>query len=321
MLSGFLIGGLLLKQIEDKKTRLKDFCYFLVRRWFRTLPNYYLILIVNCLLYYVIKDSFNIDVWDYFLFLQNFSSAQPDFFTESWSLSIEEFAYILGPIVLLLLQLVLGKLNKYKFLLATIIIIILISVSRSCFHHYNSIHENINWSSSLRKVVIYRVDSIYYGFLIAYLAKHKPVFWLKYKRIMFFLGALLFIIVHLYIFKAGLTPNVTSLFFNIFYLPLVSISVALLFPIFSNWKNNTILVLKPFTTISILSYSMYLVNYSIVVLTLQYFINAELTIFNKTLLLVTFLLLTIILSYTLYTFFEKPILRLRDSNFIKEIFK
>ena len=45
VLSGFLIGGILIRDFEKKKT-IKVLFNFWIRRWFRTLPNYFLILIV-----------------------------------------------------------------------------------------------------------------------------------------------------------------------------------------------------------------------------------------------------------------------------------
>ena len=49
VLSGYLIGGLLVRQGEElsKVTELKR---FYLRRWFRTLPNYYLFLGINFIL-------------------------------------------------------------------------------------------------------------------------------------------------------------------------------------------------------------------------------------------------------------------------------
>ena len=49
VLSGFLIGRILYKMYVSKEFDFKDMTYFWVRRWFRTLPNYYLALIVNIL--------------------------------------------------------------------------------------------------------------------------------------------------------------------------------------------------------------------------------------------------------------------------------
>ncbi|MBT8377560.1 MAG: acyltransferase family protein, partial [Bacteroidia bacterium] len=47
VLSGYLIGRILLKQLQTQDFSFKNVLYFWIRRWFRTLPNYYLILIVN----------------------------------------------------------------------------------------------------------------------------------------------------------------------------------------------------------------------------------------------------------------------------------
>ena|SRR4030067_605713 len=43
VLSGFLIGGILLKVINQTEFNKKDLFNFWIRRWFRTLPNYYLV--------------------------------------------------------------------------------------------------------------------------------------------------------------------------------------------------------------------------------------------------------------------------------------
>ena len=53
VLSGFLIGGILIAKIEESdRINLKLILTFLKRRWYRTLPNYYLFLSVNILLVY-----------------------------------------------------------------------------------------------------------------------------------------------------------------------------------------------------------------------------------------------------------------------------
>jgi len=57
VLSGFLIGTIILKQVHKGQTKFKDFCYFWVRRWFRTLPNYFLILLINIALLFVLKGE------------------------------------------------------------------------------------------------------------------------------------------------------------------------------------------------------------------------------------------------------------------------
>ena len=91
VLSGFLIGTILLKQFLDNSFTIKEVIHFLKRIWFRTLPNYYLILAVNI----GIALSFGYlpvtSYWNYFLFLQNLSQYSITFFKEKKSLAVEEW--------------------------------------------------------------------------------------------------------------------------------------------------------------------------------------------------------------------------------------
>ena len=321
VLSGYLIGSLLLKQIRIGKTAFKDFMYFWVRRWFRTLPNYFLILILNILLYAVLYHTVIDEIGYFLVFLQNFAFPHPDFFTESWSLSIEEYAYVIGPLLLYILSLFWKSTSKETlFVYTTLIIIIAITYFRIHYHNQHNLDSLETWSQNLRKVVIYRIDSIYYGFIGAYVSLNFSKIWQNYKKTFFILGLLFFLITHMFIFIYGATPSNFPIFYNIFYLPLISISLLLLFPIFSNWKTGRFLK-KQISYTSILSYGIYLINYSLILLTIRYFIQIEnASIFIKLLVLVMYWTLSFYLSYVLYHYFEKPLTDLRDSKFIKEKF-
>jgi peptidoglycan/LPS O-acetylase OafA/YrhL len=96
VLSGFLIGKILYHLYLKDDFSLATVFYFLKRRWFRTFPNYYLVLLINILIAGFIGQE-TPKLWRYFFFLQNFKITMLPFFTESWSLSIEEFAYIVLP--------------------------------------------------------------------------------------------------------------------------------------------------------------------------------------------------------------------------------
>ena len=79
-LSGYLIGGILLDIIHKTEFKSKDLVGFWVRRWFRTLPNYLLILgllVVARLLMFGDLGEFS---FSYLVFLQNFYSPHPDLF-------------------------------------------------------------------------------------------------------------------------------------------------------------------------------------------------------------------------------------------------
>jgi len=315
VLSGFLIGGLLLKQIRKGSTTFKDFTYFWIRRWFRTLPN------LNILLYYALYSIVISDIGYFIVFLQNFANPHPDFFTEAWSLSIEEYAYIIGPLILYVLLFLWKKSPKDKlYLVMVFIIIFAITYFRIQYHNNYNLDTFETWSQNIRKVVIYRIDSIYYGFIGAYISVKFTSLWIHYKTVFLTLGVVVFLAIHLFIFGYNANPTDFPLFYNIFYLPLVSISLLLFFPIFSNWKKGKFLK-SQVTKTSILSYGIYLINYSLILLTIKYFIDIENTsIFIKLIVLISYWLLSFYISYLLYQYFEKPMTDLRDSKFIKEKF-
>lgn len=322
VLSGFLIGGIILKQLKQEKTKFKHFSYFWIRRWFRTLPNYFLVLVLNVMVFYVLHDKTISEIGSYFIFFQNFSQPHPDFFTEAWSLSIEEVAYVVGPFLLYFLLLLNTSFSKKKvYLIVTFFIIILSIIFRYNFHIGQFISSDHQWSQELRKVVIYRVDSIYYGFLGAYVAIYFKTIWEDYKRWFFYLGFGLFFGMHLLIFIYDMRPSNTTLFYNVFYLPLVSISLLLFFPMATSFK-SAIFFKSQVTRISILSYAMYLINYSLIILTIQFFINLEeVSILIKITALIFYWASTFYFSHLLFTYFEWPMTQLRDLKFVKRYFE
>jgi len=57
IISGFLIGKIILREIQDENYTFKQIKTFLFRRWFRTFPNYYLLLLVNVGVWYAIYGA------------------------------------------------------------------------------------------------------------------------------------------------------------------------------------------------------------------------------------------------------------------------
>ena len=170
-----------------------------------------------------------------------------------------------------------------------------------------------------RKVVIYRVDSIYIGFIVVYLVRKFSISSEKNKNILLILGVLIFISTHLIIFIFNLIPEINLGFYVFGYLQLVILSLALLFPYFSTLNYYGIFV-KPIQFISIHSYSIYLINYSIVLLSLKEIFDIEsMTLFELGSLIILYLSFTIILSFLLYKYFESPILRYRDKIYKRKI--
>ena len=316
VLSGYLIGGILLKQLKLNKTSSKDLLMFWKRRWLRTLPNYFLVLFLNIFIFILLGKQLPINWMLYIPFLQNFTSPHPDFFTEAWSLSIEEYAYLIVPLLLYFSFKVFKKVNKQKlFLYTTLVVIIILTYLKINYYLNTTIVSYHDWSISFRKVVIYRIDNIYIGFLLVYLMSVYKGFCYSYKKKLFLLGILSFLGIHIIIFSYQLTPEMNPFFYVFVYLQLVLLSIAFAFPYFSTLHYKG-LFFKPIQFLSIHSYAIYLVNYSVVLLTLKELFNFEnMLFFQKGSITILFLLITLLLSKLIYHFFELPILKYRDRVF------
>ena len=94
-LSGFLIGRILLGMAARGPT-LRGFGIFLVRRWMRTLPLYFLWLGVLFIWFPPAHDMAQ-HAWRFFTMTQNLLQPMPRdyFFAVSWSLAVEEWFYLL----------------------------------------------------------------------------------------------------------------------------------------------------------------------------------------------------------------------------------
>jgi len=318
ILSGFLIGGILLKQIDLKKTSFNNLIIFWKRRWLRTLPNYFLVLILNILVIILFSKDLPNRLWKYFLFIQNFNSPHPDFFTEAWSLSIEEYAYLLLPFVLFFSFKIFRKTDKKKlFFLMSLFSVLALLFIKILYFFNTEINSFLDWSSSFRKVVIYRIDSIYIGFLLVFLMNKFSDFAEKYKQQFLFVGLFLFISTHVVILIFNITPQADLGFYTFGYLQLVILSLSLFFPYFSRLNYSGIFK-RSIQFISIHSYSIYLVNYSIVLLSIEVFFDVSaMSIFKKIGVVVLFLGSTILLSVIMYRYFEAPILKFRDKKYMR----
>lgn len=103
VLSGFLIGSIFLNNVILKnEITLQSIKNFWVRRWFRTIPNYYLAIFIHIGTLFLLKKDLSGFGISYFFFFQNFAWPYPDFFHASWSLSVEEWFYLTLPIMSLI---------------------------------------------------------------------------------------------------------------------------------------------------------------------------------------------------------------------------
>jgi peptidoglycan/LPS O-acetylase OafA/YrhL len=304
VLSGFLIGRQLLNVGEGTQS-IKNFW---ARRWFRTLPNYYLFLLVNLALYtFIFKrpaGDLSLLVFSHNLFAP-FADA---FFAESWSLAVEEWFYLLAPLLVFLSAAVLAKQRKYGALVAMLAIVAACTVARFWVAQITS----ASIDSALRKIVLLRLDALAFGVILAWLERYQITALAKLAR-WGWLGALLMLLAIGYLAAMSeslaffATPAGHHKFFAPLIFTLLPLACALLL---AGAQATPMRALTWITNQSKWSYSMYLLHFPLLLLILHFFGGQK----NPALIVFAFFawyVATVFGAAAIYQWFEKPIMDLR----------
>lgn len=171
VLSGFLIGKIIIDSLVDNPS-VNSLKKFYIRRWFRTLPLYYLVLFLIAIINQQSIPHRN------FVFLQNFNENALNFLAVSWSLSIEEWFYLSVPIILLIfIKLLDGKIERKNIFFMVTIGIGLVSF---LLRLYTVLEYNPTWDYGIRKQIFLRLDSIMFGVILAGIKKYYKNIYVKF---------------------------------------------------------------------------------------------------------------------------------------------
>ncbi len=310
VLSGFLIGTIMLKSFQ-KRISFHDLFLFWLKRWLRTLPLYFFILTI-LIITGKIKDGSlsHIPLYKYYFFIQNFNNPIYDFFPESWSLSVEEWFYFLFPLLLLTLSVFM---RSKKFLFLAVIILLLVSITGLRFYRYFNLETKsyFVYDRYFLREVTSRLDAIVYGVFAAWLRFYYNSIWNRLKlhrNIICFTAAFVIVLVTYYERKNDLVLYLFSFTF-------ISIAIALTLPFFERMSSSKSQYLNDsITRLSIISYSLYLVNLNLVSF---YFLNS-LNV-NSYIKFILFWLITFLLSILTYKYIEKPVMDYRSKLMPKRV--
>jgi peptidoglycan/LPS O-acetylase OafA/YrhL len=298
-LSGFLIGGILL-DLEASGPSCRRILVFYIRRWMRTLPLYYLVL-------FAISDFPQLDPHLRVRFLsfvtltQNLFGRMPagDWFAISWSLTIEEWSYLLLPLVIFGLF---GR-TKRPVLWGTLAMCLLAFLMR-----FIRLSQGGSWDYFVRACVAARLDAICYGVLavVAFRQFHAAYGrWIK--RFWWAMAAL-------FVFNIALfwhSSILEGIYGRLFALPVTSFAFAALLPLITGFQmKGFIAVVVRF--IAKISYGIYLFHWPVYFLTVEYLADLKYAP------LPCFVFGTILVSALIYYLVERPILRLRPLQFGRE---
>lgn len=307
VLSGFLIGRQLLNVGEGTQS-VKNFW---ARRWLRTLPNYYLFLGLNFALYiYVFKrpaGEVSLLVFSHNL-IAPFADA---FFAESWSLAVEEWFYLLAPLLVFVCAAIFSKQRKHgvaTVLFAMLFIIVACTVAR----FWAAQITTASIDSALRKIVLLRLDALAFGVVLAWLERYRPLLLAKLSRARW-LGAALMLIAISYLATLSenlalfAPPNAQHRLFAPLLFTLLPIACALLL---AGAEATPMRARTWVTNQSKWSYSMYLLHFPLLLLILHFFGNLK----NPVIVAFAFFawyVATLIGAAAIYRGFEKPMMDLR----------
>jgi peptidoglycan/LPS O-acetylase OafA/YrhL len=298
VLSGFLIGGILLRALAAETTQT-TLLSFWQRRWMRTLPNYFLFLLLNVLL-----SIFLLHNWPplvrYFFFGQNFLTPSPEFFSESWSLAIEEWFYLLVPILFFAAR----KIAPQKFSTATFAIVLGLIVSITLIRSVYVLIAHPAWLRGVRVIVLYRLDACMFGVLAAWVKFFRPGIWSRASGVVFCAGLALL----LFVSSLPFTLPADSIVLHTIGFTLTSLGSAFLLPALDRWTVRPRWG-SPIVRLSLCSYSLYLVNMPMFLI-LTHALPAEYVFAGAA----TFVVLSILAAAIIYRLFEKPMMDLRDRS-------
>lgn len=306
-LSGFLIGQILWRNFSRTSVWTKSHIVnFWQRRWWRTLPNYYLFLAILLIAGFLNHEeipsliSLSKFLWfGQFLFNHNWG-----FYSVSWSLCIEEWFYLLFPLLLLLFSTVIHD-RKKSFIFSLLFIFLGSIIIRNVLITNNPLYY-------LRGITLARLDAIAYGVLVAFITLTFEIK-LSHRYMSFIIGVALQIFAISDVYHFGLAHTVVSQLFLI----IVPMGFALMIPYLSilpTPNQKYFIVTTSIEKISLWSYSIYLSHGPL--MWLVYFLLREYrtNFYGNFLSKVIGLALTLIASAILYKFFEVPFTKKRPKE-------
>lgn len=313
-LSGFLIGRILFDLIaREQLNSTSGLLRFWRRRWWRTLPNYVLVLSI-VLVWHLANDTrIPGHWWSYYLFSQNLFQPQDKFFSEAWSLGVEEWFYVLLPIAFFIcLRTWRGRRSTAVWTVLLLFLAVPIFLRAwKLFHGIDIPHIE----SHTRRVVCMRLDNIIIGVMAAWLAYARPVKWQFNRKWMAVAGVALLIAFKLQLFLWGDSPMRALLFEH----NVEAIGCALLLPLFAGWNPvKPRWLIAPVEQLARLSYAMYLLNLTVVMFNIMPLLppllnGAVQETWRMSLLsLAVHWGLTLALAFLLYYSFEKHMTAMRE---------
>ena len=288
-----LSGFVLTPQLQRVYNNTKDIKIFYFRRWLRTIPPYLIALVC----YSIAFSKFDIDTLKYLLFIQNIFNnfVESDYFYIAWSLSIEEFFYLVFPIFLIVF-------NKRKFIYIVILFILIIYGIKFAYLLLNNADGEF-----YRIGTFLRLDSIAFGILIR-------IYFNKIRNSFMNMLSIILVVFSFHYFSQNY-ENLTTveLFLFVLLIQYFSVNMIIIFVNFDKLITNTFLI-GFFSILSKQTYSVFLFHFLII-----YLISLNSFLLNNEFIFIFYLIFLFLFSIFFYYIFEKNIMENRPAYKDKDI--
>lgn len=298
VLSGFLVAKPLFTSEEPY-----TFAFirkFMVKRWLRTLPLYYFLISLKILLtHFTFFDS-----WQFYVFIHTYFKKFM-LYSVSWSLAIEEWFYILLPLLALIFF---RRSENKRCIVFFIVLIITVDIF---WRLYMVLEENTEWFVFYSRVHL-RFDSLMAGVLLSFFKYRCQKVFNLLRRPQVFLIGILMMIHYLIVFSANAKYHSinTTVFLRVFGYFYFSLGIACVLPYvetisFRNTSTMSRIISRFFLWASTLTYAIYLVHLEVLESLKAYGLR-------KTEIVLYGLILTVLFSMILHFVVERPFLKLKD---------
>lgn len=301
-LSGFLIGLLLLDITARAPTR-EAWQRFMMRRWMRTLPLYLLWIAVLVVILPPATDRL-MHVVTYVTLTQNFAWPMPpdNWFGVSWTLSVEEWFYLLFSALMLALV---SRRWRYAVPASCALFILLPLLARIFL-----VADDADLDTGMRKIALLRLDASAYGVLVAWFLVAAPA---AFKRWRFWL--ILPAVGLLGLTVAILTQPALLQTWRAYIFTFAPLAFALLIPAAMPMRIAFAPLAHLIRWLSLRSYGLYIVHLSLIEYVWRKSASGWLPPWLATPLIVV---ASVVLAELSWRFLESPILRRRPKQFSDE---
>lgn len=306
VVSGFLIGGILIRDFKEE-VNFTNVTSFWKKRWFRTLPLYYSVLIIK---FVFIDHSIGYNILYYFTFLQsNFYGI--DYLNVSWTLVVEEWFYLLMPFFFIIFfRKGIKPKNFY-------ILIIAFVIADTLLRYVWVLKTNYPYGAMVGNIV-FRMDSNLIGVGLAGIKVFHPELFKKMAQVKYFILGMVAIVITFIWFSVdgGGTNDVLlqAVWVRTLWFSLIAVLIAVIIPFFYHAPIFAPRTGKqPFrwfiTWVSLLSYPIYLIHEEV-----YNYMNKSFVFLQSTNNIVVFVFentVVVLIGLVLYHFIDKPVLNYR----------